>query len=134
MNGCVGGEQPGEGRAARRSITAPGRRARRLRATLPLPRPARPTPRPRPGRVIPCPWGSGAATAAARDWGQEGPPLGREGTGGTVPPRGPSPALLCLGLVLHRLRTATRLGGQSSPRASGLLADLQASAPADPSP
>lgn len=35
MNGCVGGEQPGEGRAARRSITAPGRGARRLRATLP---------------------------------------------------------------------------------------------------
>ena len=35
MNGCVGGALPGEGRAAERSITAPGRGARLLRSPPP---------------------------------------------------------------------------------------------------
>lgn len=136
MNGCVGGEQPGEGRASQRSITAACCSSRLLRSTrLPLPRP-------RPGCVILCPGSSGAAalggsgTGTGRGGGAAPPPLGstrqplahRLGHPSAAGAKlevlslleDPGPTLLCLGLVLRCPPTTTSLLRQPSPPLSGI--------------
>lgn len=133
MNGCVGGEQPGEGRASERSITAACCSSRLLRSTrLPLPRP-------RPGCVILCPGISGAAALGGSGTGAGGaapPPRGStrqplacrmghpSAAGAKLEVRSlledPGPALLCLGLVLRCLPTTTSLLRQPSPPPSGI--------------
>lgn len=112
MNGCVGGEQPGEA-AARRSITA---RARCPPATR------NPSPRNRSPHTLVSPGTRNSASLALGPLRRRPPGLGArarpwpQGTRGAGLPEAPALRFFVSAWSPTVSRTATRLGGQSAAR------------------